>query len=121
MADAYHQFGNDLVLSASGDLLLVTTALDQTNQRLMRRLFTNLGDYIWHLKYGAGLPSRVGRKANAAAITAIIRSQIFQEGTVSRNPQPVINVTVDTSGLVICNITYQALNTQTPTTLSFTL
>ena len=54
--------------SASGDLL---TTDDPTN-RILRRLLTNPGDYLWHPDYGAGLPSRIGTVVNEAELTALI-------------------------------------------------
>ena len=48
MADISHTFGADLSLSATGDLLCVTGDT-LTQQRVLRRLLTNAGDYIWQL------------------------------------------------------------------------
>lgn len=118
MPDLSHVFGQDLQLSATGDLLTVDTS-DLTQQRIMRRLFTNQGDYIWQLAYGAGLPSRVGRKSNAADIASIVRSQIFQESSVAQSPPPVVTVTASPNGAVVCNISYFDLDLQKSVTLTF--
>jgi hypothetical protein len=104
-SEPFHIFGGDLVLSAKGDLLLVSGQLE-TNQRIVRRLFTNAGANLWNLAYGAGLPSQVGLKANKAAITAIIRSQMFAEGTVAQVPLPTVGLTINPTGIVICDIGY---------------
>ena len=46
MPDLAHQFGADLVAGATGDLAVVDgPALGR--QRVLRRLLTNPGDYIW--------------------------------------------------------------------------
>lgn len=97
MNDISHVWGSDLAVSASGDLAVVSgSSLGQ--QRVLRRLLTNPGDYIWQLNYGAGLAAYVGSPANATLITATIRSQIFQESAVARTPEPVIDVQVSPAG-----------------------
>ena len=116
MPEPYHIFGSDLVLSSTGDLLLVS-GLQETTQRIIRRLLTNQGGYIWHLAYGAGLPAQVGQIANAAAIAALVRAQIFLEDTVAQTPAPTIGLTVNASGVVVCDITF----TYTPTNETSTL
>jgi hypothetical protein len=120
LPEPYHIFGTDLVLGANGDLLMVS-GVTETQQRLYRRLMTNLGDYIWHLTYGAGLPARVGLKVNAAAITAAVRAQVFQETTVARVPAPTVGLTVNPSGAVICDITFVYAPTGVPANLSVPL
>ncbi|MEE3500197.1 hypothetical protein [Acidiphilium acidophilum] len=64
MADAGLVFGGDLAIDAGGDLALAAgSAL--TEQRVLRRLLTNPGDYIWQLSFGAGLvPPVVDLSAN---------------------------------------------------------
>lgn len=91
MADLYHQWGSDLMLGTGGDLATVSgTLLGQ--QRLLRRLLTNSGDYMWQLDYGAGLGQFVGSPASPLHIRAVIRGQMFKEAAVSHNPEPVIEV-----------------------------
>ena len=108
MNDIFHVWETDLTTSATGDLALVSgSTLGQ--QRVMRRLLTNPGDYIWHTDYGAGLASFVGTPANETQITATIRSQIFQEAAVAQTPEPVIDVQVSPAGAlstVYVNIRY---------------
>jgi len=104
MCDIDHVFGGDLAVSASGDLGAVSgSALGQ--QRVLRRLLTNPGDYIWALPYGAGLPSMIGMPVDAAAIAGLVRSQIFLESAVAQTPTPVIDVQADSS-IVSLQITY---------------
>ena len=65
-SDLAHWFGQDLNVAASGDLLTVDgTAKGQ--QRVLRRLLTNPGDYIWEPTYGAGLASKIGQPFDASA------------------------------------------------------
>ena len=104
MFDINHTFGGDLAVDVSGDLATASgRALGQ--QRVLRRLLTNAGDYIWQLTYGAGLPSMIGTPADAAAIAGLVRSQIFLEGAVGQTPTPVIDV--ETQGSIVSlQITY---------------
>ena len=106
MFDINHTFGGDLAVDVSGDLATASgSALGQ--QRVLRRLLTNAGDYIWQLTYGAGLPSMIGMPADAAAIAGLVRSQIFLEGAVGQTPTPVIDV--ETQGSIVSlQITYTA-------------
>ena len=91
MTEAFHYWGSDLAVSASGDLLLAD-GLELSKQAVLRRLLTNMGDYIWELGYGAGLPQKVGALLDVPAITALIRSQMYLEESVSHDPEPVIAV-----------------------------
>jgi phage baseplate assembly protein W len=105
MADIWHQFGDDLAVGVTGDLVPVSgTALGQ--QRVLRRLLTNPGDYIWHPDYGAGLGQFVGLPAQTAQIRAVIRSQILREAAVAASPEPTVDVQSDNTGTFTVNITY---------------
>jgi phage baseplate assembly protein W len=118
MADISHTFGADLSLSATGDLLCVTGDT-LTQQRVLRRLITNAGDYIWQLSYGAGLGQMVGQPANATAIENIMRGQIFQESAVAQVPAPVVTTTVNMDGTVSAEIQYADAATGASSTLTF--
>lgn len=104
-------------MAASGDLLTVDGTL-KGQQRVLRRLLTNPGDYIDHPTYGAGLASKIGQPFDAAACEALVRSQIFLESAVSRQPAPVITVTQLANGLFV-SIAYTDATTGTPVALSF--
>lgn len=105
MQDVSHLWGGDLGLSPSGDLGLASgTVLGQ--QRVLRRLLTNPGDYIWQLDYGAGLAQFVGDPASPSAVRAVIRSQIFKEACVARTPEPVIDVQSGNDGSLYVHIRY---------------
>ncbi len=108
MFDLSHQWGGDLSIGSTGDFALVSgTTFGQ--QRVLRRLMTNPGDYIWQPDYGAGLAQFIGQPGNAAQIQAVIRSQIFKETAVARTPEPEINVQfnpTDGTGTVYVQIRY---------------
>jgi phage baseplate assembly protein W len=120
MPDLAHFYGNDLAVAPSGDLATVAaTQLGQ--QRVLRRLLTNPGDYLWNPGYGAGLARFVGQPANAARIRSVIRSQIFQESAVAQSPEPVINVAAQAAGTVAVQIQYADSTTGETQVLSFTV
>lgn len=97
--DVAHIWGADVQSGPTGDLALVAgTTLGQ--QRLLRRLLTNPGDYIWQPDYGAGLARFIGQPGNAQRIRAVIRGQMFREAAVAREPEPVIDVRVSPDGAV---------------------
>lgn len=97
MHDIAHQWGSDLLTSSVGDLASVSGPL-LGQQRVLRRLLTNPGDYIWQLDYGAGLARFIGQPVNPLQIRAIVRSQIFKEAVVARQPEPAIDVQLAPNG-----------------------
>lgn len=139
MADLFHIWGGDLVAGpsvgasdAQGDLLTTPTDHAQslgsaanlsnpTIQRLLRRLLTNPGEYIWQPDYGAGLSRFLGQPLNKPAMTAVIRSQIFLEAAVAQSPAPVVTLTAQKDGSVFCHILYSDAATGKPTPLSFSI
>ena len=106
MFDLNHEWGGDLSAGPTGDLALASgTFVGQ--QRVLRRLMTNLGEYIWQLGYGAGLAQFLGHPADPLQIRAVIRSQVFKEPVVSRTPEPTIAVQIDpASGSVYVDLRY---------------
>jgi len=117
MPDVGHYFGGDLQLSAVGDLLAVDGVLE-SNQRILRRLMTNAGDYIWQLTYGAGLPKRIGSTIDISEMNSLIASQMFLEQSVVQNPAPQINTTPISNGLEV-DITYVEQDSGSPVNLNF--
>lgn len=103
--EASHLFGNDLSVSPTGDIAL-SSGTQEGQERVLRRLLTNQGDYIWDGKYGAGLAQFIGQPASKARIAAVTRSQMFKEAAVARSPAPVINVQVSPDGTVVETIQY---------------
>lgn len=119
MADIWNQWGSDYQISASGDLVL-TSGSDEGRLRILRRLLTNPGDYMWHPDYGAGLPSKIGETTKAADVENIVRRQMLMEAAVSPDPPPKVNVTPITGGFLI-QITYRDRMTGDPRSLGFNI
>ncbi len=120
MQDAGLLWGGDLFPNATGDLALASgTALGQ--QRVLRRLLTNPGDYVWHPAYGAGLAQFIGDPSNTTAIRSRIRSQIFMEPSVLRLPEPTIEVQSSSDGSVFVQIRYVDATTNATQILSFSV
>jgi hypothetical protein len=117
LCDAGHFWGGDLLLSPTGDLARVTGA-DRSKQRVIRRLMTNPGDYIWHPTYGAGLPRRIGTLANPAEIKGVILAQLALEASVAKSPAPQVTVSTFVNGISV-KIVYVALPDRQPVPLSF--
>jgi phage baseplate assembly protein W len=120
MADVFHQFGSDFLAGPTGDLALASGST-AGQQRVLRRLLTNPGDYIWQPTYGAGLGQFVGTPASPAQIRAVIRSQIFKEPAVARTPEPVVDVTNDPGGTFYVHIRYADAVSGGTQTLSFSV
>jgi phage baseplate assembly protein W len=111
------------MIGATGDIGTVAGAL-LGQQRVLRRLLTNPGDYIWQLDYGAGLARFIGQPVNPLQIRAVIRSQIFQEATVARQPEPLIDVQVapgGASGTVYVYIRYVDAQSSQTQVISFSV
>ncbi len=118
MADIFHSFGSDLAPSPTGDIAIATDAI-LGQQRVLRRLLTNPGDYIWQPDFGAGLAQFIGQPAEISRIRATVRSQIFKEAAVARSPEPIIDVSFDHAGTVYVHIRYADTATGQTQLLSF--
>jgi hypothetical protein len=99
-------WGGDLSFSPAGDIA-VAPVQTEVEQRIVRRLLTNAGDYIWHVNYGAGLGSYVGEVYSPRLMESSILNQMQLESLVATVPTPVIQ-------------TDQSLGS-TPTTTSVTI
>ena len=123
LADLYQYIGSDVAASGTGDLQTVTGTV-RGQQRVLRRLLTNPGDYIFHPEYGAGLPKYVGRVADIAKIKALVTGQMLLEDAVSRSPGPSVSVapvpSADGGGFAI-SIQYTDAASSQPVTLSFSV
>lgn len=120
MDDIWQQWGSDILAGASGDLATASGTTLGT-QRVLRRLLTNPGDYIWNPTYGAGLPQFVGQPVSILQMRAVIRAQIFQEPSVARSPEPTITVTSDQTGAVYAEIQYLDADTGQSQVLSLSV
>lgn len=116
MPDISHTWGGDLDVSPSGDLL-AADGVERAKQRILRRLMTNLGDYIWQPDYGAGLPGAIG-DTGTDRIVAAIRSQLMAETVIAKSPLPVIAVQAIDSGVFV-RIEFQNALTGVQDTLQF--
>jgi len=87
--DLAHTWGQDIKIDASGDLFLAAGA-ELARQRVIRRLLTTPGDYIWSLGYGAGLSRIVGTPIDIRAIEAMVRLQMRYERSVRQSPPPTV-------------------------------
>jgi hypothetical protein len=120
MADLALVFGSDLGIGPTGDLLLADgPAL--TQQRVLRRLLSNAGDYLWQLSYGAGLGRFVGQPGAPAAIAGVARNQMLQEAAVARSPAPSTTALPGDDGTVTLSISYADAVSGATTSLSFTV
>jgi hypothetical protein len=119
MVDLYHNIDNDLVVSPTGDLQGVD-GLTLGTQRVLRRLLTPPGTYLWHPDYGGGLSAYVGRTLDAEALSAVIRNQLALEPAVAQDPAPVITMTPITDGVVV-TIAYVDAVSKAPNSLTVTL
>ncbi len=117
--DLFHVWSEDIRLSASGDLLLVHHT-EGSRQRVLRRLLTNHGDLLFHLDYGAGLPSRIGETASAANVEAIVRRQMFSEPAVSQDPPPDVRANPILGGVTVW-ISYVDSEHGNPASIGFTV
>lgn len=118
--DIGHEWGSDLQLSPTGDLSRVSGAR-RSEQRVIRRLMTTAGDYVWHPSYGAGIPGRIGQALDLAQIRAVMRGQMMLEPSVSRSPAPVADVREIPVGGVGAAVQYTALPDKQPVSLTFEL
>jgi hypothetical protein len=117
MSDAAHWFGGDLQLSASGDLL-IATGVTESEQRVLRRVMTNQGDYFWSPDYGGGLPGYIGSTINANQVQSTIYGQMQLESSVAQSPAPQVTVTPIAEGMFVA----MAWATQnTPAALNFSV
>jgi hypothetical protein len=105
MNDATLVWGGDLAVGPTGDIALASGGtLGQ--QRVLRRLLTNEDDYVWNPEYGAGLGQFVGKVVNEREIVGMIKSQIFAESAVARQPDPAVAAETFPNGSVYLEINY---------------
>ncbi len=117
MADLYLDWGGDFALSPTGGLALVD-GTKLTQQRIIRRLLTILGAYIWHPTYGASVPIRIGDNLDEQLIRSVITSQIMLESSVAPYPVPQITLRPIYDGVSV-TIVYADAQSGEQLTLSF--
>lgn len=117
MHDIYHFTGGDLDTSATGDLR-TSSASDRVKQRILRRLLTNPGDYIFHPEYGAGLGRKIGETLMPGEWKALITGQMLLEEAVASYPPPVVKLTRIEGGVSV-SVSYTEAMTGSAETLLF--
>jgi hypothetical protein len=120
--DAYLNFGQDLQLSSTLDLLMADGST-LSEQRIIRRLMTNPLDYIWYPEYGAGIASYIGQPFTDDTYDNIqntILSNMFLENTVSQMPQPDILFQTIQTGIFV-QINYTISPSLQPIVLTFSV
>ncbi|HQU01375.1 MAG TPA: hypothetical protein PLI12_02885, partial [Acetobacteraceae bacterium] len=120
MADLFHNFGADLAIGPTGDLALSSGSL-LTQQRVLRRLLTNGGDYIWQISYGGGLAQFIGQPGSSGQISAIVQDQLARESRIAKTPAAQIDVAARVDGTVTLDIRYADSTTGQTQSLSFSL
>jgi hypothetical protein len=117
--DLSHYFGNDIAASPTGDLAPID-GVERGKQRILRRLLTNPGDYVWNPTYGAGLPQYIGQPLDSAKIQALILGQMRLEACVAQSPAPDVSVQAIPQGLSV-SISYLDASSKTTQLLSFSV
>ena len=112
------EWTDDFVVDATGDLLVVDGD-DEVRQRLERRLFTAVEGYVWHPRYGAGLPQKIGSVLSVSQIRSVVASQLALEASVAPNPPAQLTVNQQPGGLVAIGIQYY--DAQSGVSVSFTI
>jgi len=118
--DIHHSWAGDLAASPTGDLATVDGGALGT-ERVLRRLLTNPGEYLWQPEYGAGLARFVGEPTDAAAIAAVIRLQMRREPAVARDPEPFVEVLDGVPGTLSVLVRYADAQTSQARVLSIIL
>ncbi len=111
--DIAHIIGSDLSIGTTGDID-TSDGSEAVRERVLRRLITNPGGYVWHVSYGGGLPGFVGGVASASGIETTIRQQMMLENAVLRTPLPTVDTQSMPDGTFIANVTYSDNQTGTP-------
>lgn len=100
MHDIYHYTGGDIDSSSTGDLRTATGS-ERTKQRILRRLLTNPGEYLFHPEYGAGLGKKVGEPVKPGEWKALISGQMLLEEAVARHPPPAVKLALIEGGVSV--------------------
>lgn len=119
MNDLSHYYGSDIAVSPTGDLAPIDGTV-RGQQRILRRLLTNPGDYLWHPTYGAGLPQYIGQPLDAPKLQALIVGQMRMEDCVAQSPEPVITIGQIPAGIAV-DIQYRDASSNTTQLLSFSV
>lgn len=115
--------GSDIFFTPNGNILTVDGVV-KTQQRLLRRYFTNPGDYMQHPEYGAGLPQTVGKILTTAEKEYLIATMIAQtlmEASVASSPAPVVKISQPSIYQIDFSVSYTDAPTNTTQVLAFSV
>jgi hypothetical protein len=113
-------WSGDLSVGPSGDIS-VAPARMEIRQRIVRRLLTNPGDYIWHSNYGAGLGKFVGEPYSPDLVESTIAGQLRNESLIASVPAPVVRADAVSPGLTAAaavTIEFQVVGAIMPSTVA---
>lgn len=122
LQDVDHEWGQDVALSNTGDLALVGNT-KRGQQRILRRLMTNQGDYLFQEGYGAGILAAIGSTEDQGSIAGTCRSQVLLEDSVAPTPPPITTIqdapgSADGSAIAVA-VQYTDQPSNAPTVLAF--
>jgi len=116
--DIDHYFSGDIGISIEGDISLANE-LTTSQQRIIRRVLTNPGDYPSDPTYGAGAGKYVGVATMLlGSLKSLIAGQVLREPSVSPVPTPTVLLKSDSTVLHI-TIKYVDTLSQSTQTLIF--
>jgi hypothetical protein len=112
------RWGDDLSVGSSGDINVAPASIE-VQQRLIRRLLTNPGDYVWHVEYGAGLGNYVGQQYSPNLIEGAVLNQIQLEPLIAATPAPLVRTELSRTGpfsTISLSVQYQVSGASAPVT-----
>jgi hypothetical protein len=116
-------WGGDLSVGPSGDIA-VSPVQSEIQQRIVRRLLTNSGDYIWHATYGASLGRYVGIPFSSSVVENTILNQLLYESLVVATPPPTVQINQSQGGVfskTSVAVQYQTVGMTTASSVAFGL
>lgn len=122
MYDISLSWGGDIALDPTGDAAMAASG-QRTRQRMLRRLLTAAGGYVWQMTYGAGLGQFVGAAVDPRQVRAIVEAQLRMEASVALDPAPVVKVfkAMPAGDTLTLEITYWEADSGTAQSLSVPL
>lgn len=120
MIAVFGTWAGDLAFGPTGDLD-VCDAQAETSQRVIRRLLTNSGDYIWHLDYGAGLGAQVGQTYSPKVLENTVQRQLRLEAAIATAPAPVVlteSSLANATSQIVATIRFQMSRLVNPSVVS---
>lgn len=116
-------YGGDILLTPARSIA-VATGVDGVNQRILRRVISAAGNYLWHPKEGVGAGKDVGAVPNQQTLSRIkarINGAVLYDDDVAKSPAPMITFDTKIANLLSVTIKYTYAPTGQLQTLSFNL